>query len=180
MPRVSQNINHDTLPIAKVANFKTYTTDSIRDYKIIFKELMFYLKDSIIESAYNKLANRQFSFDSLPDYPIEHEIRIYAVAAIDRTMLFLLDNSTFMANNLMKTLKHAAPSNIDLIADAYYLFPRVFIFWNESLMFNTLVFPDTLAELMAVFSKDNLVQYSEARRGYLSKRLQPSRRSTGI
>ena len=178
MPKAKFSTSDPSSAAILMASAKILTTDVYHDFPFIYKELMASLKGSIPESAYIDLLNKAKAAQKFIKYPLQYKTRLYVTAGhSDRVMLFLVDMDVPVLENMIDLFDCWAPSDEGLIECAADLFPRIFIFIGKNLTAHSLLSPNHLAELMAVFAKENKVSFSGARNDLYTKPRLEARRS---
>lgn len=171
MPRSKfpTGLNEDTLVAANIANLKILTTDLLHDFRYIYKIRTETLENSVEESVCYELIQKHKWVSNTNNYPLQYKNRIYILASIDRLMLLVLDMAEPIVENLIDVIDCLEPSRCDLIIQSTYIFPHIFIFQGKKLAAHALIRPEVHAELMAVFAKENKVDFNGARYDYYTR-----------
>lgn len=169
MPRAKFDSNQEhILQMFDVANLKSYSTDLLYDAKIIYKTQLQKYREWFLKDDLEHTENQIKLLESIKIVPI-NKMRVYIVSC-DTSICFAMYNmDECVVDNLCNVFDLVGTS----LDEAELVNPNfrstLFVFKEKELVLSEEISTTQLATLMAVFHKENLVNYSGARYDYYGK-----------
>lgn len=150
---------------AKVATLKRPETDIFADFKKICSVLLEEHKKVFIDPLKEELNDAIRSCRSFQQ-PLTRKNRVYITTPHKTVALMMVDLPDPVLENLKNTFDFI---NNEYDKDFYFLYANLWIFEGPRLTKWEVIKPKTLAELMVVFGKENLIDYNTRRYEWLTK-----------
>nr|WP_319487265.1 hypothetical protein [uncultured Caproiciproducens sp.] len=169
MPRAKFDSNQEhILQMFDVANLKSYSTDLLYDAKIIYKTQLQKYREWFLKDDLKRTEDRIKALESMKIVPI-NKTRVYIVSC-DTFICFAMYNmDECVVDNLCDVfdLVGISLNEAELVKPNFR--STLFVFKGKNLLLSEEISTTQLAKLMAIFYKENLVNYSGARYDYYGK-----------
>jgi hypothetical protein len=169
MPRAKFDSNQEhILQMARIANLKSYSTDLLYDAKIIYKEQLQKYREWFFEDDLKHIEDKIKALESIKIVPI-NKSRVYIVSC-DTFICFAMYNmDECVVDNLCNVFNLAGIplDETELVKPVFR--STLFVFKGKELLLSEEISTTQLAKLMAIFHKENLVNYSGIRYDFYGK-----------
>lgn len=164
MPRAKyDDKNPYNLLFHEIGYFKVNYTDFLYDFRFIYKDILDFYGDSL-QSYANDI---KMKLKAVQKAKVKHSFknRTYIITDICEPVLAVVDLDEAVFNHLVDTLFFLEEMGSSLVPDKLYLGHAItmYLFKDESLCKVHSLSPRKLAEFMAVFKNENVVNYQSAR-----------------
>ncbi len=173
MPRAKYVPNPYSLTYDEIGYFKNEYPDFLCDFKTIYKDLAKYYGKSC--PAYSEIQSKISMLQDIKE-KAAHSNRIYIVTQYTSVVLAVVDFDEYAVNNLVNT--YHLLEDLGAVADCSNEYnSRLYVFKGSKMLVCSNLSTFKLAQFMAVFKKENLVDYQGARDEFYGK---PRRKKTQL
>ena len=178
MPRAKyDDTNPYNLLFHEVGYFKVNYTDFLYDFRFIYKDILDFYGDSL--QSYAK--NIQMKLDTVCKANVKPSFknRIYIITDICNPVLAIVDMDDAVFDNMADRFSFFEDMGLSLTPDKMLLSYAItmYLFKGDSLCKVHSLTPRKLAEFMAVFKNENIVNYQGARDSWYGE---PRRRAKKV
>lgn len=179
MPRAKSSLPEEHgLLYADIAYLKRYSPDLLADAKVIYKEQLQRFEPWMLPGH---LAKHKHILAELRSVKVKREFktRVYIVSGVDSFKLVMFGMDECVIEHLAATYDLVEADPIEVVEATHpYFRSALFIFKDSKLVGRYELTSGQLSTLMAVFNKENLINYSGARDDYYGKPRRFSRNDT--
>ncbi len=156
-----------------IVGLKRDETDIIADHGLICSSLQ-QSYERYFKPEVNEKLRQYVTHSNELKLPIFHNNRVYITTDVYRVSLMMVDLHPAIIEYLKGFFEDYTP---DQAQEFYFLYGNIWIFEGSNLTQWSLLQPQHLANLMAVFSKENLVDYNSSRYSWKTQPVIEARRS---
>lgn len=158
MPRAKYEPSPYSLIYNEIGYFKKEFPDYLCDFKLIYKDLIKYYRKTC--PAYSEIQNKMSLLENISE-KVTHSNRIYILTEYASVVLAVVDFDEYAVNNLANI--YQLLDDFSSYDDTSEYNSRLYVFKGKKMLVHTNLSTYQLAQFMAVFKTENLVNYQGAR-----------------